>query len=86
MNNLISPEPKTELKKILGSAFGIAVMVGGIIGVGILRNPGSVATMLPDKWLILTAWTLSGLYVFLGVNSLAELATMLPKAGVPLII
>ncbi len=83
MNNLISPEPKKELKKILGSAFGIAVMVGGIIGAGILRNPGSVAAMLPDKWLILTAWTLSGLYVFLGVNSLAELATMLPKAGGP---
>lgn len=58
-------------------------MVGGIIGVGILRNPGSVAAMLPDKWLILAAWTLSGLYVFLGVNSLAELATMLPKAGGP---
>ena len=83
MNNLISPAPKRELKKILGSAFGIAVMVGGIIGVGILRNPGSVATMLPEKWLILTAWILSGLYVFLGVNSLAELATMLPKAGGP---
>jgi APA family basic amino acid/polyamine antiporter len=58
-------------------------MVGGIIGVGILRNPGSVATILPEKWLILTAWTLSGLYVLLGVNSLAELATMLPKAGGP---
>ncbi len=58
-------------------------MVGGIIGVGILRNPGSVATMLTEKWLILTAWTLGGLYVLLGVNSLAELATMLPKAGGP---
>ncbi len=74
-------EPKRELKKILGSAFGIAVMVGGIIGVGILRSPGSVAEMLPDKWLIILAWTLGGLYVLLAVNSIAELATMLPKAG-----
>lgn len=73
--------PKRELKKILGSAFGIAVMVGGIIGVGILRTPGPVAEMLQDKWLILLAWTLGGCYVLLAVNSLAELATMLPKAG-----
>ncbi len=75
-----SPAGK-ELKKILGSAFGIAVMVGGIIGVGILRAPGSVADILPDKWLILLCWTLGGIYVLLAVNSLAELSTMLPKAG-----
>ena len=72
---------KKELKQILGSAFGIAVMVGGIIGVGILRTPGSVADLLHDKWLILLGWTLGGLYVLLAVNSLAELSTMLPKAG-----
>jgi basic amino acid/polyamine antiporter, APA family len=72
---------KNQLKKILGSAFGIAVMVGGIIGVGILRNPGTVAEMLQNKWLIMAAWVLGGCYVLLAINSLAELATMLPKAG-----
>lgn len=72
---------KGELKQILGSAFGIAVMVGGIIGVGILRAPGSVADLLQDKWLILLGWTMGGVYVLLAVNSLAELSTMLPKAG-----
>lgn len=75
------PGSKKELKKILGSAFGIAVMVGGIIGVGILRTPGSVAALLQDKWLILAGWTVGGIYVLLAVNSLAELSTMLPKAG-----
>ncbi len=81
MKNSKTPTAKRELKKILGSAFGIAVMVGGIIGAGILHNPGTVAAMLQDKWLIIFAWTLGGIYVLLAVNSLAELATMLPKAG-----
>ncbi|MEJ7827783.1 MAG: APC family permease [Segetibacter sp.] len=76
-----SKRPKRELKKVLGLSFGIAVMVGGIIGVGILRNPGSVATFIPDKWLIISAWVFGGVYVLLALGSLAELATMLPKAG-----
>ena len=74
---------RRPLKKILGSAFGIAVMVGGIIGVGILRTPGSVATLLDSKGLILLAWSLGGVYILLAVNALSELATMLPKAGGP---
>ncbi len=75
------PASSKELKQILGSAFGIAVMVGGIIGVGILRTPGSVAELLQDKWLILAGWALGGIYLLCAVNSLAELSTMLPKAG-----
>ncbi|MEO7989793.1 MAG: hypothetical protein ABI663_09645 [Chryseolinea sp.] len=31
-------QSKNELKKVLGAGFGIAVMVGGTIGVGILRT------------------------------------------------
>ena len=32
-----------KLLKILGVTFGIAVTVGGMIGLGILRTPGTVA-------------------------------------------
>ena len=32
-----------ELLRILGVTFGIAVTIGGMIGVGILRTPGTVA-------------------------------------------
>lgn len=70
-----------RLKKVLGLSFGIAVMVGGIIGVGILRNPGLVAAILPYKWLIISAWIFGGVYVLMALGSLAELAAMLPKAG-----
>lgn len=72
---------KYRLKKVLGLGFGIAVMVGGIIGVGILRNPGLVAAILPYKWLIIFAWIFGGIYVLMALGSLAELAAMLPKAG-----
>jgi len=70
-----------KLLKILGVGFGIAVGIGGTVGVGILRNPGGVAEQIPSVWLIMLAWTLGGVYCLLGANYLAELATMIPKAG-----
>jgi APA family basic amino acid/polyamine antiporter len=76
-------EQKNELKKVLGAGFGIAVMVGGTIGVGILRTPGTIAGMLDSYWLILACWVIGGIYVLLGAGSFAEMATMLPKAGGP---
>lgn len=76
-------QPKNELKKVLGAGFGIAVMVGGTIGVGILRTPGTIAGMLDNYWLILACWVIGGVYVLLGAGSFAEMAVMLPKAGGP---
>jgi APA family basic amino acid/polyamine antiporter len=81
--NLIEPKAAQsgKLLKILGVGFGIAVGIGGTIGVGILRNPSGVAEQLGSFWMIMLAWTLGGLYCLLGANYLAELATMIPKAG-----
>ncbi|WP_300565896.1 APC family permease [Flavobacterium sp.] len=70
-----------QLKKILGVSFGIAILIGGTIGVGILRTPGTIAGMLNNYWLIITCWLLGGIYVLIGAGTYAELATMLPKAG-----
>jgi APA family basic amino acid/polyamine antiporter len=70
-----------NLLKILGVGFGLAIGIGATIGVGILRNPGGVAAQLNSIWLIICAWTLGGVYCLLGANYLAELATMIPKAG-----
>lgn len=70
-----------QLKKILGVTFGIAVTVGGMIGLGILRTPGTVATQLPGTWLILAIWLAGGLYSLLGVFSAAELGVSVPRAG-----
>ena len=78
------PSVKAEsgrLLHILGVGFGLAVAVGGTIGVGILRNPGGVAEQLGSFWLIMLAWLLGGVYCLLNANHVAELATMIPRAG-----
>lgn len=77
----MSDSKKNQLQKTLGLSFNIAVLIGGTIGVGILRTPGTIAEMLNNYWLILFSWIFGGLYVLLGANSYSELATMLPKAG-----
>lgn len=70
-----------KLLRILGVGFGLAIVIGGTVGVGILRSPGPIAEQLGSVWLILLAWTLGGVYTLLGANYLSELATMIPKAG-----
>ncbi len=70
-----------SLLRILGVGFGVAVGIGATVGVGILRNPGGVAAHLGSAWPIMLAWALGGVYCLLGANYLAELATMIPKAG-----
>ena len=70
-----------QLLKILGVGFGVAVGIGGTIGVGILRNPSGVAAQLGSFWTIMLVWSLGGVYCLLGANYLTELTTMVPKAG-----
>ena len=67
--------------RILGLGFGLAVVFGSTVGVGILRLPGTVAAQLGDSWLILAVWIAGGVYTLLGAASIAELAAMLPQAG-----
>jgi len=76
-----TPRVKGHLLRILGVGFGIAVIIGGTIGSGILRTPGEVAGRLHSPALILAVWLLGGVYAFLGTVSVVELGTMLPVAG-----
>jgi len=69
------------LRQILGLGFGLAMAFGGTVGVGILRLPGTLAAQLGDSRLMLLFWVLGGLYAVLGATAVAELATMLPRAG-----
>jgi APA family basic amino acid/polyamine antiporter len=70
-----------HLRRLLGLAFGLAVIVGSTIGVGILRTPGIVADHLHSSNAILIVWTVGGLYTLLGAVCLTELGTMMPQAG-----
>ncbi len=75
------PKEKQNLKKILGISFGIAITIGGTIGVGILRTPGIVAAKLGSPLIIMIAWIIGGIYSLFGTLSVIELGTSIPKAG-----
>ena len=74
-------QPARSLLRILGLAFGLAVVVGNTIGAGILRTPGDIAGLLPLPTAFLGIWVVGGLYALLGANALSELGTMLPRSG-----
>ena len=80
----ITPAPASRgLLRILGLAFGVAVVVGGMVGTGILRTPGPVAGMLESAGLIYLVWLVAGIYALTATNVYAELATSVPLAGGP---
>ena len=70
-----------RLLSVLGVGFGLAVIVGNMIGAGIFRSPGIIAAHLPNSWLFLGVWIVGGLYALLGTISVAELGAMIPKSG-----
>jgi APA family basic amino acid/polyamine antiporter len=72
---------KGTLLRVLGVGFGLAVTIGGTIGMGILRTPGEIAAQLPTPTLYLGVWILGGLYALLGTLSVAELGSMIPRSG-----
>jgi APA family basic amino acid/polyamine antiporter len=72
---------QSGLIRVLGVGFGLAVIVGSTIGIGILRTPGLVAAQLSSPLAILAVWVVGGLYTLLGCLCLLELGTMLPQAG-----
>jgi APA family basic amino acid/polyamine antiporter len=76
-----SPHAASGLRRILGLGFGLAVIVGSTLGIGILRAPGLVAGQISNPSIILALWFIGGLYTLLGAICLAELGTMLPAAG-----
>src|SRR5262245_55302384 len=76
-----SPPRPNKLLNVLGLPFGVAVTVGGCVGVGILAAPGIAAQHLPHPALYLAAWLAGGLYVLLGALAVAELAAMTPRSG-----
>jgi APA family basic amino acid/polyamine antiporter len=75
--------PARGLLRVVGLAFGIAVVVGDTVGVGIMRTSGPTAGRLEKPLLIYLVWLAVGIFVLMVANTLAELATAIPKAGGP---
>ncbi|MFM7784002.1 MAG: APC family permease, partial [Gammaproteobacteria bacterium] len=69
------------LLRVLGAGFGLAVVVGGTIGLGILRSPAVVAGHAGSPAWALAFWVLGGLYALLAAAAYADLATSLARSG-----
>jgi APA family basic amino acid/polyamine antiporter len=70
-----------DLTRALPSRFVLAVTVGGVIGLGILRGPGEIAEVVPEPSLYLSLWLLGGMFVLLSTAVSAELLGMTPRSG-----
>lgn len=68
-------------KRALPGRFVIAVTVGGVVGLGILRGPGEIAAVVTEPGLYLTLWFLGGLFILLSTAVVAELLGMTPRSG-----
>jgi APA family basic amino acid/polyamine antiporter len=73
--------PRLELSRVLGIVFGLAVVVGGVIGSGIMRAPGVVALGLHSEPLTLLFWLAGGAFAMLTAMPLVEAGASVPKAG-----
>lgn len=78
---IMGARPRGHLLKVLGVAFGLAVLVGNTIGMGILRTPGAVAALVPSVPLFMAVWVGGALYALLGALTVSELAAMRPRSG-----
>ena len=82
----LNERPAGHLLRVLGLAFGLAVVVGGVVGQGILRTPGIVAGAVPDPKLILLLWLVGGLVIAIDACAWAELGSSIPCTGGPYIL
>ncbi|HEY1928155.1 MAG TPA: amino acid permease, partial [Caulobacteraceae bacterium] len=70
-----------HLRRVLGLVFGLAVVVGGIIGSGIMRAPGVVALGLHSVPLTLLLWAAMGGVAMVTAMPLVEAGAEIPQAG-----
>ena len=70
-----------HLRRDLGLADCVLLVVGSMVGSGILLTTGQIAAALPAPWLILLAWLIGGGIALCGALTYAELGASLPRAG-----
>src|SRR5881397_3520605 len=75
------PSPTQDLRRVIGFAGGTALIVGITIGGGIFRKPPTIAGLVPNPLVIMALWVAFGLISICGALTLAELSSLLPKAG-----
>jgi len=72
---------KADLPRTLGAFDATTIVVGSIIGSGIFLKASKIATLVPDPWIVLAVWIVSGILTLFGALTLAELGARNPRAG-----
>lgn len=80
MNGTEKKQP-VELLRGIGLIAAVAFAIGSVIGSGIFKKPGLMASQLESPLLLLLVWVVAGLMTLFGVLSIAEIASMFPSAG-----
>ncbi|HJP55634.1 MAG TPA: amino acid permease, partial [Gemmatimonadales bacterium] len=78
------PSPKSEpagYARRVGLFSGVMMVIGGIIGSGIFRNPQVVAQRVHTPGLTLGTWVLGGAIALIGAFVYGELGARFPRAG-----
>ena len=70
-----------RLLPTLGLVTTTTLVVGGVIGSGIFRNPSAMAGFLHSPELLLGVWILAGLVTMFGALTNAEVAGLIPATG-----
>jgi APA family basic amino acid/polyamine antiporter len=70
-----------DLRRVIGLWGGIAFIVGVTIGSGIFRKPPTIAGLVPNPLVIMSLWVIFGVISICGALTLAELSSLLPRAG-----
>ena len=69
------------MRRQLGLAAVVALVVGDMLGTGVFFTPGEVASVAESPWQVYLLWGLCGAITLCGALTLAELTTLLPHAG-----
>lgn len=73
-----------HLVRVLGVAFGLAAVVGSVVGQGILRSPGIVAQSSGSPAVLIGLWCAGAALAMLAALPYAELGAAIPQAGGPI--
>ena len=80
MNSTNEKKP-LDLLRQLGLIAAIACTAGAVIGSGIFRKPGLMASQLGSPELLVLVWIVAGVMSLLGALSIGEVSGMFPDAG-----
>ena len=72
---------KVDRPQGLGVGDATLLVVGSVVGVGIFFTPQEVAAQVSGPGAYMATWALAGLITLLGCFTVAELASMYPRAG-----